>query len=1135
MNRSATSCLSPMAFVMGLCSSAQHAVGGDAVALPVASCERIGPREFRVSVTYFNCGGEFDRDYTAFIHFDRDERRERLYMLPAPGPRPMVGAARTSAWGPNEITKIEFAPVTIPKSVTREVFVKAGLYDAKGDGGRLPLVGCDGSRRVLVGRIVPGAEGWEFVRAAPTERKRETEEVGVRPRALVRALPVEPVVRFGEVDLAKWRVEGVGGGTADAERTREELCWSEASLKITYTGEGMHSGFVLRPPEPLPAPEDADVARLWLLGRAYGWNKRRTSEDPLLWHYLELCDAGGDTHRLRFGRRVSYPFWYVARKRLPSEWPRPLACTGIGFMGCTNREPRPLILDALVFAREEQRKTLTTDVRLDDLPFPTDPDGLLPSQLAGPFVNRIGRTDHGCALSYQGKDGRLEYVYHPRTGTLEDVEVLWTKAGGNAAARRFKMAVEGGPVVEIDGRSYPPSSSGLRRTCLRFDVSEERVRTRWRCDATGGSTEYVLSLAVKGKSLLVEVEATDEALSGFTAGQIEGAAGARFVDVPYWTWVAWDWGRDGGVAVVGDVFVSGFVDWYRSQASRITFGPPRISHRPEALTGESVTFAPGVEYRTGSDGHRNSLHERFIFTVSPNVHETMPNIPHSRSRNGAKLAPYVHSTGGQARRLAEQLEQWRELAAYGVNRVYVRHFDGMWADRPQGTQEWTLTEHAAPLVGDVAMKKYLDELRGLGFLPVLYTNYTDLQPVAAEFDWDKIALHPNGDISDHCWPGSYPLKPLRAVELEARYAPRIAERFGTQGSFCDVHTAAAPWGKVDYDARLPGAARFGTTYRCYAKLLLNERATYGAVYSEGSVHWLYAGLHDGSDGQLRSPHPHREPFLVDFDLLKIHPKQMDAGMSWISRYVVSPEDTRELGGPEAAQDRFTAATIAFGHQGAFTGYRFRDYRTDIKTYYLIQPLQMQYAMCEAAEIKYRDPETGQMLATSDAIRSGAYRHSQVYVRYDGGLEVRVNGSFEKEWEVAVDDQAHVLPPSGFMCRDPDVLVFSATVNGGRVDYRQTRDVRFIDARGKRQRMGEIETDGAAILRREGKVAWCVWPLGRLSVLRIDVGALGLVTPVSVTAYEQEGEAIETSQIEVTDGFLTVPIEEEAFRYALTMK
>ena len=1110
---------------------AGQADSANAQVMAVASAEQLGPRELRISVTYFNCGGEFDIDYVAFLHFDRTAHGARLYFMPEPGPRPLVGGTRSSTWGPNDAVTVTFATVTIPEGLKRDIFVKAGMYDAKGTGRRLPLIAADDDQRVLVGRLAPGKEGWKFVRTPPSRRTRKTERIGVRPRGLVKPMPTSPAVRFGEIDLNRWRIECTGGASASAERTREELCWSEASLEVAYSGEGRSSAFVLRPPQPLPVPGEADVAHLWLLGRACAWSKTRTPEQPLLSHYLEFRDGRGDVRALRFRRRIGYPYWYVARRRLPSDWPRPLAFRGASFSGCTNRKPRSLILDALVFAREKPADRLTTDARLDDVPFPADPNGLLPSQSAAPFDNRIDETADGCALWCEGVDGRLCYIYRPRTGTLDDIEAAWCGPAREGKPFQFRFAAGGGPVIEIGGKSYSPSSTSVRRTRLLFDVGLTAVRTRWRCEAPEGATEYALNLSVKGKSLLVEIEAADESLAAFLPGSIEGVRGARFVDFPYWTWTAWDWGRDGGAAVVGDLFVSGYVDWYRSHASSITFGPPKISHRPEALTGRQVHFCPGVEYRTCSDGHRSPLRERFVFTVSPNVHETLPNIPHSPTPNREKLVPYVHSTGGRASDLEGQLDEWRRLAAYGVSKVYIRHFDGMWADVPQGPQEWTLTEHAAPLVGDVAMKRYLDELSRMGFLPVLYTNYTDLQPVAAEFDWDKVCMLPDGDISDRCWPGSYPLKPLRAVELEAQFAPRIAKRFGTRGSFCDVHTAASPWRKVDYDARLPGAGQFGTTYRSYAKLLMNERATYGAVYSEGSIHWLYAGLHDGSDAQLRGPRPHREPFLVDFDLLKIHPKQMDAGMSWISRYVMRPEDAEELGGREAAQDRFVAATIAFGHQGTFTGYRFRDYRTDIKTYYMIQPLQTLYAMRRAVKIRYRDPGTGRLVATSDAIRSDAYRESQVYVRYDSGLEVRVNGSLRSDWDVSVDGRAYRVPPSGFVCNGPGpAIVYSAMTKEGRVDFRATPGVRFIDARGQRQRVEEFETDGAAIVCKLNGTTWGVWPLGRLSVLGIDCKALGLRASLTVSSYDEEGALIKRSDAALDNGRLVLPLGDEGFRY-----
>ena len=1106
-----------------------------AAILAVGSAERLDPRQFRLSVTFVNCGAELDRDYRAFLHFDRSERSERLYFRPEPGPRPLVAPTGSGSWGPNDEQTVTFGTVTLPAPGRHEVFLKAGLYDAAGDGHRLPLAGGDPSRRALLGRFSPDESGWTFVRTPPGAFSAEEPRVGVRPRALVRAMPDPPAVRFGEVDLSRWALTCFGKARAAAARTREELCWSEASLEIEYAGAGHGSGFVIRPPAPVPVPASADVARLWLLGRAHGWSKTRTDEEPLLKHYLEFRDGEGQARRIDFRPRVAYPFWYVARRRIPAEWARPLLWTGAGFVGCTNRRPRTLLLDALVFARERLASDLATSVRLDDLPMPKDSEGLLPSLAIDKFENSVLQAEGGYVLRYEGEDGLLVYRLVPRAGTLDDVEAVWQAPGDAAARTAFTLAADSGPVVELGGRRYAPTSAALSRVCRGVHLSDGKVRTEWRCEAGDQAADYSMDFAIRGKSLLVDVRSEGRKLAAFSPGCLDAPGGARFVHVPYWTWLSWDWGRDGGVAVVGGLFVSGTVDWYRSGATRISFGPPVLSHRVSALRDSRVCYAPGVVYEPCTDGRRNPLRERFVFTASPNVLETLPNIPHPPSPNAVKLAPYAHSTGGQASRLAEQLEHWRRLHAYGVNRVYIRHFDGMWSDSPQGTQEWTLTEHAAPLVGDVAMREYLATLTSMGFLPVLYTNYTDLQPVAAAFDWDLVKRRSDGDISDACWPGSYPLKPLRAVELQEKYAPRIAARFGTKGSFCDVHTAAPPWGKVDFDSRLPGAGSFGTTYRCYAKLLMNERAVYGAVYSEGSCHWLYAGLHDGSDAQLRGRAPWREPFLVDFDLLKIHPKQMDAGMSWISRYVTTPEEEEALGGSEPAQDRFVAATLAFGHQATFTGRRFRGYSTDVRTYCMLQPLQLLYAMREAEEITYHDPaRPGTFLDTSAAIRSSVYEESQVRVRYDSGLQVHVNGSLTEPWQVqGRGDVMHELPPSGFACWEPgEVLVFSAVVNGSRMDYARTADMRFVDARGAKNRIGGFETDGAALARRTGPTAWRVWPLGNTYTLVIDPRELGMRTPLRVSGRDAEEVELGQSGWEPGDAALTLRPAGEVFRYDL---
>lgn len=1109
--------------------------------LAVGSAQQLGPRELRLSVTFHNLGGKLPLDYTAFIHFDRLPDQETLYVQDAPGLRPLVAGTHSSAWGPNETVTATFAPVTVPPGMRREVYVRAGLYDARGDGGRLPLVGQDPSGRAPIGRLVPEGDGYVF-RRNPPAMGGAPERIGVRPRGLVKKPLGQPVVQFGEEGLARWQVEGLGGGTARLERTREQLCWSEASLRVTYSGESGSSGFVLRPPRECPVQDDANAAYLWVFGNAIGWAEVPSPEAPLLGVFLELRDGQGAVHRLAFPTPVNYPYWFVHRATIPADWPRPLHCAGVGFSGCSNRGPRWLILDTLASAREEFPTVLQTAVRLDDLPLPLTPDGPLPEQLPHEYQNRVEAVGAGFRLSYSGPDGRLAYELRPSDGTLGDVEAQWSAPGADAPTQRVRLAADSGPTVEISGRRLGPAAGPGTRRCLGAEVAGDRVVTRWRWDTPAGQVQYGLAFSIRGKSLLVDVDSDGGALSGFSTGQLPGMGAARFVPVPYWSYGLRDWGRDGGVVVVGKLFVSGLLDWYRSAATTPTLDVP-LSHEPEALLPGGITYCPGVWYNLRSDGKRNPLRERFIFTLSPEVREVLPSLPHPPSPNAAKLAPYAHSTGGQASRLQAQLEYWQRLHAYGVDKVYIRHFDGMWADEAQGTQEWTLTEHSAPVAGDVAVRAYLDALSAMGFLPVLYTNYTDLQPVAAEFDWDRVIRLPGGEISPWCWPGSYPLKPLAAVALERQYAPRIKARFATRGSFCDVHTSAAPWHKVDCDARLPGAAQFGTTYRCYAKVLMAERETYGAVYSEGSRHWLYAGLHDGSDAQLCAPRPYLEPFFVDFDLLRIHPLEMDAGMSWLDRYVKdpfggqkakSPEQSaaEALGGPEAALDRFNAATLAFGHQATFTQRSFRGYDSDVRTYCMIQPVQVLYAMRKAAEISYHDAATGRLLGASEAILGGAWRDSQVFVRYDSGLQVWVNGSLTRPWRLQAAGATWELPPSGWVCAaEGQVLSWSALVAAARADYCWTPRMRFADARGILRRIGEFETDGAVLARKTG-AGWTVFPLGGIKSVKVDLTALGLTGPLTVVSRDEEGRETGRRQF-AGGGVAELPLTGQVFRIELT--
>jgi len=130
----------PLAVPVVALVCAAGAVPQDGAVLPVATCKQLAPREFQLTVTLLNCGADLAVDYAAFIHFDRTRAGERLYNEPAPGPRPLVAPTTSSAWAADEVTVIEFPPVTLPASIRHEVFVKVGLWDAA-HGIRLTLRG----------------------------------------------------------------------------------------------------------------------------------------------------------------------------------------------------------------------------------------------------------------------------------------------------------------------------------------------------------------------------------------------------------------------------------------------------------------------------------------------------------------------------------------------------------------------------------------------------------------------------------------------------------------------------------------------------------------------------------------------------------------------------------------------------------------------------------------------------------------------------------------------------------------------------------------------------------------------------------------------------------------------------------
>jgi hypothetical protein len=308
----------------------------------------------------------------------------------------------------------------------------------------------------------------------------------------------------------------------------------------------------------------------------------------------------------------------------------------------------------------------------------------------------------------------------------------------------------------------------------------------------------------------------------------------------------------------------------------------------------------------------------------------------------------------------------------------------------------------------------------------------------------------------HAWYRCYAPKPVYSVGMCELLAPEIQRKFNFNTAYCDVHTAVSPWGRTDYDHRSPGGGTFAQTYYAYGEIMLmQKRAWKGPVYSEGNMHWLYSGLTDGNYAQDRGYRISDLPWLVDFDLLRIHPLECNFGIGSLNMFYGDqiPKDIT------AAVDRFLAATVAFGHSGFFV--RGRGSGSDIHSYYMIQAIASRYTLAKAVNIRYADAN-GELYPTSKAILNGVFRRNQIAVDYDDGTFVAVNGSTNEDFIVEFNRGSMTLPPNGFFAASGEVKVFSGVKSGHRADLSVAPDYVYVNGRGRFVRFAEGGCDGKLV-------------------------------------------------------------------------
>ena len=872
-------------------------------------------------------------------------------------------------------------------------------------------------------------------------------------------------------DMQGWTLELHNGAKGELRRSREQQLWGQYVAKFLYCGTGEASRVVARPPKPIAIPGEFDSIDLWGYGNRWSFFEDPSTPpaDIAVW----IRDARGKEFRVEM-TNIRWKQWWLIHRKVPADVLRqiafPAAVSGIEIAKAANADPRYFFCDSLAVYKEDlkplafrpqPRRNLKPwpgqiqglNTGPGTLPFPTREETILPSNLERDFQSSVRETGAGrFEFRYQGRDSTVVYEYRPRSGVLAEITA---KVGENGAFR----PLDGGGIRFAGTAENRVAEGELIGARLAGDV----IRAKFRF----GSRIVDHELRLWQKSLVVDVLCEGGEAVELRFGQVSGVAKPRLITVPYLTYA-----RSNPRVLLSDAggkptFVSIWFDWYRSNASE-AYAPQQ-----PAVTAEAAAINGGLRYGLKTDGRRNTLYERIFVTASPAYEEVLPTIANPPAVRGKEASQVLWTYTIPESGFAPEYKRNRGIRSYGLDKVMQHTHEVTWRDEGDSN---TLRLQAAPQKGgDAMLQWFVNGQKRLGWLEGVYTNYSDFCPVNTNWDPDHVIRLFDGDWR-RSWPRNYKLKPAKAVEFDEYYAPRIKEKFGVTMAYTDVHTSVAPWDNVDYDARVPGAGTLAATFYAYGQLLLNDQRIYGPALSEGTYQWLYAGLNSGNPGFAYTADVNllEDPVDVSFALRKLHPLECDYGLGPTFFYLSRGFDPEWRTSPKRRDyvDLFLATTIAYGNMGwlvtEFDPSTPFGVEAMVRSYYMMQQLQQQYALVRPGTIEYAGAG-GKFFSAGEAYANGALKDSRLHVAYENGTEVYVNRSPAARW--AVKDhkgRAVELPPSGWLVFNPanGFYEVSATISGRRIDHVMSAEYEFLDGRGQWTEYGNLGSSGSVVMRRK---------------------------------------------------------------------
>jgi hypothetical protein len=779
--------------------------------------------------------------------------------------------------------------------------------------------------------------------------------------------------------------------TGTVSTASERVLFGDGVMHLAYKMSDEGARIRLAPPAPVPVPPGFDTVSLWVWGNhAY----YRHNPAAMIVLSAEFLDAEGKPFSLEV-HHFNHSNWFLAQKRLTPALAARVEkggkFTGFTVRGGPEKEMRWIELTSFAVYKEELKPLTFKPRRKRGVQvFPSASQGLNTGEGRLPFPN-VQTT----IVPIVEEDPEIEFRLPSDPKRWDDLAVR----RGKGPWMRFAQG----------GGLFPPEAA--KGTKVRF----HRI----------------------ANSLVADIEAP-AGVEEVRFGGLPDTERGKPVPLPYYGLYGGNIYRRPCVIMTETggkpFFHLASADWTQSNAS--TLYPMGV--KLDGILGSNG----GVRYLAKTDGTRNPVFERFVWSFSTRFEDVMPTIPNPPSPWRAQTAERqwaVMFSGDRAKDKAF----WRNRRRRGITRICVNDHEVCMRD---DNESFTFRTRPAPLKGgDEGMRDFtrfmIDEL-GYRYGP--YNNYTDFAPVNGWWHADRVTRLTNGNLQP-AWNRCYAPKPAFINEACEAILPEFQRKFHFNTAYCDVHTCVTPWSRTDYDARVPGAGTFAATFYSYGELLDFERRVLdGPVWSEGGCHYLYSGLADGNYAQDQPYRLDVNPWLVDFDLRRMHPLSNNFGMGspvmFYPRGWKAPKNDVWI-------DRFLAATVAFGHQGFFIK---GDVANEEQSYFMLIGTGRHYCAADVQEICYSDA-AGELHDTSSAVASGIYRRSQVAVRYKDGTQTAANGSPKFPMSFAWKGKRLVLPPNGFFACAGDgsaCVVSGAEWKGGkRLDLSVSPEYVYLNAHG----------------------------------------------------------------------------------------